>query len=224
MSSCEYAINLLFDDDMYKHVVLDQDFHKKYYTKLIDSLESDETPEGAKKMISHVVEKIGNPFREEIINVPPEILRHLSSTMSLSDVLSLSRTNKSMAESIINSPVFWNERLQKDYKKTASYYPKKQYMKTRKGQEILKTMRDFSRLAAQGRVPDDEEIEFYTFLDHDDVIDYLHANPNRHNSIYNYSLDILNDAIASRKLKALVNRVMKKLGEPSPPYLSLYEE
>jgi hypothetical protein len=130
------------------------------------------------------------------------MVRQLVSTMNLSDITALSKTNKKMASQLINSPVFWKERIKKDYNITTDKDPKLIYVQTRKDNVIHKKIKELEK----SNLP----VEVYTYLSQDDVIDYLmRKNRNYYKKRYERALDISDNSYSSIVLKA-VNTFIKK--------------
>jgi hypothetical protein len=118
-----------------------------------------------------------------IYDLPPDVIRRIASSMDVGDATELSLTNKGIKSTLIDTPIYWRERLREDYDMTApTPTPKKTYIRRYKVSTIDAHIDEMSQQLIQLNIQggknaiDKKLIDIYTYLTHDDVIDYLHDN------------------------------------------------
>jgi hypothetical protein len=130
--------------------------------------------------------------KDYLSKVPPEILRSISSNLSLSDVLALSQSNKKALQSLLNSQVFWSQRYKKDLEPTFKEFTPKNITKTSyMNDSIKKYIEDYLRYYMSKKIGARENIvQIYTFLvENDDIIPtFLERNTHIHKTMYDQAV------------------------------------
>jgi hypothetical protein len=217
-------LTTVFNDDLIHLINSNFDFHKKYYTRLLQAMDDPTISEREKKTILKVLNTIGDPFVQRLTNLPEDVLRYMATTMKPSDILSLSRTNKDMENKLMSNPSLWSAKLESDYNIKTTTTPKKKYIQehTKVRATLLQMVKDYYNNPSLMSTVKGYGLSLLQYLSKNEVVDFVVANPDVHILIYRIVEEMIsrtnfitpNKYIYYKPFLDLIDKVKLQIGEP----------